>query len=111
MTVEVQITPIPIQGLIGCCVPVLPGTPDVDAPLEDRTERCAVDAHWVFGAIPTCDIHAKVVCESVEWDWDGVWQEAGRDPASVAVPWEARQRHSQEDTEKTREHFVVNAGA
>jgi hypothetical protein len=58
---EIQFTPLPITGTIGCGIPVLPGTSEVDAPLEDRTELCAVDANWLIGAVPTCDHHARVV--------------------------------------------------
>lgn len=105
--IEVQITPLPIIGMIGCCVPVVPGTEDIDAPMEERTERCAVDAHWIVGAAPCCDIHAKVMCEVAGWDWDEFWQEAGRTAESVAVPWADRERHSQEDTQAHFDHFAA----
>jgi hypothetical protein len=104
--IEVQITPIPITGTIGCCVPVVPGTPETEAPMERRTERCAVDAHWLIGACPTCDIHAQVMCEIAGWDWRELWQEAGRQQESVARSWDQRQRHSQEDAERHFAHFA-----
>lgn len=106
-SIPVVITPVPITGTIGCCVPVVPGTPDIDAPMERRTEMCAVDANWIVGACPTCDIHAKVMCEAAGWDWPELWQEAGRTPESVVAPWATRQRHSQE---AAREHFEYFTG-
>lgn len=104
--IEVTITPVPITGLIGCCIPVVPGTPDIDAPMEQRSELCAVDAHWIVGAAPCCDIHAQVVCAVSGWDWPELWQEAGRSAESVAVPWVERQRHSQEDAQASFDHFT-----
>lgn len=100
---SITFTRIPLTGTIGCGVPVLPGTSEIDAPLEDRTELCAVDANWLIGAIPTCDHHARVVCEMTEIDWPGVVAEAGREMESAERPWADRQRHSQADA---REHFA-----
>lgn len=103
---QVTITPVPIIGTIGCCVPVVPGTPDVEAPREERTEFCAVDANWIVGAVPTCDTHLKFLCGEVEWDWPGVVAESGRSQDSADRPWADRQRHSQEDTQKHYDHFM-----
>jgi len=100
---EIQFTPLPITGTIGCGVPVLPGTPEADAPLEDRTELCAMDANWLIGAVPTCDYHAHLVCETVEIDWPGVLAEAGREHRR---PWHHAERHSQEDARRHLEHFT-----
>lgn len=47
---ELQIMPVPITGMIGCSIPV---TPDGswDAPMEERTELCAIDANWIVVAV------------------------------------------------------------
>lgn len=52
-----------------CHVPVLPGTPDTDAPDEAKTEACAVDAWWnIGGAYPICDLHLRVAFQVLEPD-------------------------------------------
>lgn len=38
-------------------VPVVPGTPDTDVPVEQRTETCNVDAWWIMGRAPICHRH------------------------------------------------------
>lgn len=101
----IQFTPVPILGCIGCGVPVLPGTPNADADLSERTELCAVDAHWIIGMVPTCDTHVKHVCGLLEIDWPGVVAEAGRDLADAERPWADRLRHSQEDAREHLAHF------
>lgn len=106
MATEISFMRVPITGTIGCGIPVLPGTPDTDAPLEQRTELCAVDANWLIGLMPTCDHHAKAVCVVVEIDWPGVVAEAERDLDHANRPWAERERHSQEDARKHREHFT-----
>lgn len=106
MSTGITFTPLPITGMIGCGVPVLPGTPDVDAPLEERTELCAVDANWLIGAVPTCDSHARVVCELTEIDWSGVVAEAGREMESAERPWADRERHSQAEARDHLAHFT-----
>lgn len=58
---EYQITRVNIS--LPCKVPVLPGTPITDAPLDLRTEYCAVNAWWFVGSIPTCHIHLEKVLE------------------------------------------------
>jgi hypothetical protein len=103
---EISFMPIPITGTIGCAVPVLPGSADVDAPLEDRTELCAMDANWLVGAVPTCDHHARVVCETVDIDWPGVLAEAGRE---TARPWRAGERHPQDAARRHLAHFTEAA--
>lgn len=106
-TIEVSIMPLPIVGVTACCVPVVPGTSDCRADLSLRTELCAVDANWIFGAVPTCDEHAAIVCEAAGWDWEELWREAGRSAESVAVPRADRQRHSQH---QARAHLALFAG-
>jgi hypothetical protein len=103
---EITFMRIPITGTIGCSVPVLPGTPDAIAPLEDRTELCAVDANWLVGAVPTCDHHARVVCELMRIDWPEVVAEAGREMESAEEPWADRERHSQAAARATLAHFT-----
>jgi hypothetical protein len=104
--IGITFMPIPITGTIGCGVPVLPGMPEADAPLEDRTELCAVDANWLIGAVPTCDHHARVVCELTEIDWPGVVAEAGREMDSADRPWADRERHSQAEARDHLAHFT-----
>jgi len=106
---EIRFTRVPITGTIGCGVPVLPGTPDADAPLEDRTELCAVDAHWIIGMVPTCDHHARLVCSMTDIDWPGVLAEVERDPGSAEQPWADRMRHPQVDARKHLAHFTAEA--
>lgn len=103
---SVIFTPIYLTGTIGCGIPVLPGTPDADAPLEQRTELCAVDANWLVGMVPTCDTHVREVCGLAEIDWPGLVAEAGRELAHADRPWADRQRHSQEDARKHLAHFT-----
>ena len=102
---ELVFMPIPLTGLIGCCVPVVPGTFDVDAPLEARTQLCAVDANWMVGSVPTCDLHVRRVCELCDIDWPALVAEAGRDLAFADRPRGERERHSQEQTRDHLEHF------
>jgi hypothetical protein len=102
----ISFTPVPITGMIGCGIPVLPGTSDWDAPLEDRTELCAIDANWIVGAVPTCDLHVRLICEMVDIDWPGVVDEAGRDLDRANRPREDRQRHSQDAARSHLEHFT-----
>ncbi len=105
----IQFMRVPITGLIGCAVPVLPGTHDHDAPLEDRTELCAIDADWLIGAVPTCDLHARYVCELTDIDWPGVVAEAGRDLEQANRPVSERQRHDQDDARQHQAHFAQRA--
>lgn len=104
--IEIQFTPVPMTGVLGCGVPVLPGTAEIDAPLEDRTELCAVDAHWLIGLVPTCDHHARAVCEIAEIDWKGVVAEAGREMSSAERPWGERKRHSQAEARRHLADFT-----
>ena len=102
---EIIFTPIPITGIVGCGIPVVPGTADTDAPMVERTELCAVDANWLVGSAPTCDPHARYVCELTDIDWPELVAEAGRDLDHANRPWTARQRHSQDDARSHRDHF------
>ena|ERR1700733_5242144 len=103
---EIVFTPVPITGLIACGVPVIPGTHDVDAALEERTELCAVDANWIVGMVPTCDVHVRLICEMTDIDWPGLIAEAGRDLDHANRPVETRQRHSQAEAREHLAHFT-----
>jgi hypothetical protein len=86
---------------VPCPTPVLPGTPTVldDAgevlPLEDRTERCAVDAWWAIGGQPTCDVHLRIACEFLGVDFDEVIADLGGPASTESLPWEERYRYEQ----------------
>lgn len=97
---QVHFHRIPIS--LPCPVPVLPGSPDtmtVDGsviPLEQRTEKCGVDAFWFIGAQPTCDVHCRQACELLDIDYDDLLAEAGG-PADVErKPWNERHRYPQD---------------
>jgi hypothetical protein len=97
---EVHFARIPIS--VPCPVPVLPGTPDTmrdgDAiPMEERTERCHVDAFWFIGGQPTCDVHLRVACGLLEVDYDDLCAEAGGPFTSEEKPWSERYRYPQSD--------------
>ena len=107
MTTPVSIMPVPITGLIGCCVPILPGTEgEWDHPLEQRTELCAVDANWIVGMVPTCDVHLKTFCEEGGIDWPGVVAETQRKIEDCERPWTERKRHSQAVARDNHAHFI-----
>lgn len=80
-----------------CCVPVLPGTPDVDAPLEQRTEKCHVDAWWIIGAAPTCDVHLREVAKVADFDFEELVEEAGGLNETEEKPWSERHRYPQSE--------------
>jgi len=94
--VGVQIDIARVGLSLPCEVPVLPGTPDVDAPLEKRTEKCHVDAWWIVGLVPTCDVHLRVVAEVAEFDFDELVEEAGGLNSTEQKPWPERHRYVQE---------------
>lgn len=101
---EVQFTPLPIQ--LACPVPVTSDGRTVDdkgepLPLEHRTERCAVWAHWMIGGQVSCDVHTAQACELLGIDFDGLVEEAGRDLDAARQPWADRERSTQEDAELT----------
>jgi hypothetical protein len=86
---------IPIS--LPCQVPVVPGTPDIDAPIEDRTERCAVDAWWMVGKATICTHHLRATFG------EATLQElCGQDPAVTLnprelVPWQEMYRYQQHE--------------
>ena len=86
-----------------CPAPVLPGTPDTmrngkPIPLEERTEKCAVDAFWMIDAQVTCDVHLRVFCELMDLDYDELLADAGGEARAVeSKPWHERHRYPQDD--------------
>lgn len=86
-----------------CPVPVVPGTPEVlgadgwPLPLEQRTEKCCVDAWWMIGNQVTCDIHLRVACGHLKIDFDEVIEESGGLNHQEKLPWAERHRYSQDD--------------
>lgn len=90
---------VPIS--LPCQVPVLPGTDDCVAPIELRTERCAVDAYWMMGRAMVCDHHIRHSMEPEtldlvlkEYPWVELeprpWNEMHRYPQEQAQPdWDA----------------------
>lgn len=75
---------------------VVPGTPDVmrdgePIPLEERTERCCVDAFWMIGRQVVCDIHLKAALPllGIESGYEGLLEEG--------QPWHERHRYPQEE--------------
>lgn len=82
---------VPIS--LPCNVPVLPGTPDCSAPIDQRTERCAVDAYWMVGRAMVCDHHIRGALEDdmlavlrEEYPW-----------VEEPPPWAEMTRYAQED--------------
>ncbi len=99
---EVHFMPLPIQ--LACPVPVTPDGRTMDdageaIPLEQRTERCAVWAHWMIGGQVSCDCHTLIACDLLGIDFDGLVVEAGRDVADARVPWGERRRAPQADAD------------
>jgi hypothetical protein len=104
--VQVTFTALPIQ--VACPVPVAPGGRTVDddgepLPMEQRTERCAVPAHWMLGRQVSCDIHTAMACEVMGIDFDGLVREAGRDVEDARRPRDRRRRDTQEAAQQTHE--------
>lgn len=99
---------MPLPILLACPVPVTADGRTIDdngepIPLEQRTERCSVWAHWMVGGQVTCDIHLADACELLGIDFGGLVIEAGREVAEARVPWAERKRSTQEDAERTQD--------
>ena len=73
-----------------CMVPVVPGTGDARAPLDQRTEVCAVDAFWIIGRAWICDLHAQQVLGSA---FDRAAE--GHEALYHGMPWAERHRYEQ----------------
>lgn len=90
-----------------CMVPVVPGTPRTDAPSEERTETCNVDAWWFVGAAAVCDLHFRELCGIAKIDYESVvadlrtdlMKELGARPdipnATERKPWTDMHRYPQ----------------
>lgn len=103
---QVQFTRVPIS--LPCPVPVVPGTPDTmrdgePIPLEERTERCHVDAFWMIGGQLTCDVHLRVACELLGIDYDDLLGEAGGEFSTENRPWHERSRYPQDMAQEPSE--------
>ena len=101
---NVYIARVPIS--LPCQIPVFPGTPNADGPLDQRTECCAVDAFWFVGAAPTCDVHLGIFTKLM---WNETYEEfvekfiaenpdyKGRIPnAWEKKPWYDRHRYAED---------------
>lgn len=66
---------VPIS--LPCVTPVVPATGDCKAPIEQRTEKCARDAWWIFELAPTCHMHMYAIAEIFGFDLDGLVAERG----------------------------------
>jgi hypothetical protein len=82
-------------------VPVVPGTPSIEAPIEERTETCNIDAWWVIGIAFTCDIHLRLLIGDEEYERlrdqceaEGPW-DMTRDRERDSVLWNQRHRYEQ----------------
>jgi hypothetical protein len=96
---EVSFTRLGIS--LPCPVPVIPGTPDTmrdgePIPLDERTEKCAVDAFWMIGGQVTCDVHLREACGLLGIDYDDLLAEAGGEFRTEGKPWRERHRYRQE---------------
>ena len=92
-----------------CSVPVLPGTPDGTAPIEERTETCNVDAWFVIGRAPICDLHLKFLLgdEDVDEMVRSLEEADGwPPPPAYGEPWEGRHRYEQKPSALPSEHPV-----
>lgn len=80
-----------------CKVPVVPGTDDETAPIEERTELCATDAWWFIGAAPICDRHLRRLLVVLGDDYDDICREVGATASEKELlPWNESYRYSQE---------------
>lgn len=83
-----------------CMVPVLPGTPKTDAPIEQRTETCNLDAWWVMGIAFICDVHLREFLGEEDFDrirdgCEGDGWDMARSRERDAIPWADQHRYEQ----------------
>jgi hypothetical protein len=74
---------------------VLPGTGNVEAPIEERTERCATDAWWMIGRAMICTEHLRGVLSE---DFETLTADV-RLNESEQKPWNERHRYSQKEAQ------------
>ena len=86
-----------------CTVPVVPGTDNAEAPLEERTECCSVDAWWVVGIAFVCHHHLlqlfgqEAVDDFIaELKERSPWNEAEIPNARETKPWAEMHRYEQQ---------------
>lgn len=91
-TDDIPIMRVPIS--LPCMVPVVPGTPDSTAPIEQRTERCAVDAWWMIGRAMICDLHLRSVLGDDYGPTVAQWPDLVLNQRET-VPWEQMHRYDQ----------------
>lgn len=94
MVDPISVMRVPLS--LPCQVPVLPGTPSTVEPIEQRTERCAVDAWWMLGRAMVCTLHLRELLgdeyESCVGDIpvnateSGPWEQMHRYPQDSAHP-------------------------
>lgn len=90
---ELTIMRVPIS--LPCMVPVLPGTCDTGAPIEQRTETCNVDAWWMLGRAMICTLHLRELLGSGRVDElveRGGWRLSERE----LLAWAAMHRYPQD---------------
>ncbi len=88
MSDDVPIMRVPIS--LPCQVPVLPGKPVIDAPIEQRTERCAVDGWWMVGRAIICTHHLREMMPDVFEAYMGDLN------SRETIPWAEMHRYDQE---------------
>lgn len=110
---EVSISRVNLS--LPCTVPVLPGTPITEAAISKRTETCSIDAFWVVGIAPICDLHLAAAFGEefytqalIELEEDGF--ELGRERGRHSVPWELRYRYPQDHATLPDSHPLKEAG-
>jgi hypothetical protein len=92
----IEIMRIPLS--LPCQVPVVPGTGDATAPIEQRTERCAADAWWMVGRAFLCSQHLRLVLGDDEFnatvaEW--ILHGGAGLADSETKPWAERHRYDQ----------------
>lgn len=91
---EMGIPLLRVPASLPCHVPVLPGTGEQDAPGEQRTETCSVDAWWLLGRAMVCTFHLRRMLGA-----EAVEQLIAELPRGIHEnengPWEQMRRYEQ----------------
>lgn len=96
MSDDIPIMRVPIS--LPCQVRVVPGTPDAEAPIEERTEFCAVDAWWLIGRASMCTFHLRGAFPELATSLlDELAAEGRHLGPNELGSWEAMHRYDQED--------------
>lgn len=91
-------TDIPIARVgisLPCQVPVVPGSPQTDAPIEQRTETCSTDAWWVFGRASICHLHLAEAVGAEARDLLAEDMGEGIPNEWERLPWHEQHRYEQ----------------